>query len=207
MADRDYSRKIFQGCSADLVLVLSHNPSRLLRPTPKSLRIALLPLFTTKALSIYIHIQQKVIRAHLTQWCQLSDVNQSKGLEMRPLIDDLNMSTSLSVFLGPYVTESTRGMFTAPIYLPGSQLNRRFRAANSIPKSLETIVAQSKQRMGTGNEETTCLLNFWMISTVKSLEDARRANAEATEPSSHEEIAKITLDFLFAAMKTRQRVH
>ena len=220
ITDTEYSRKIFEGCSADLALVLSPNAYRLLGrdniafmngPTHKSLRIALLPLFTTKALSIYLHIQEKAIRAHLTQWCQLSDAKGSNGLEMRPLLYDLNMSTSLSVFLGPYLNESlrqqfranyidlTRGMFAAPIYLPGTQLYRGVRAANSIRKSLESIVAQSKQRMAKGDEEPSCLLDFWIISTLKSLDDARRANEGAPEHTSDEEIAKITLDFLFAA--------
>ncbi|CAF4439440.1 unnamed protein product, partial [Adineta steineri] len=87
---------------------------------------------------------------------------------MRPLIYDLNINTSLSVFLGPYLTDNirqefkinytnlTRGMFATPIYFPGTQLYKGVRAAESIRQSLQSIVKQCKQRMSIENEQATC---------------------------------------------------
>lgn len=219
IADSECSRRVFERCSADMPLILHPNATRLLGkdniafmngPTHKTLRIALLPLFTNKALSTYLHIQEKAIRSHLQRWCQLT-ATAATGTELRPLIYDLNINTSLSVFIGPYIdekireqfkvdyTDLTRGMFAAPIYLPGTQLYRGVRAAESIRRALQIIVGQSKQRMRSGENEATCLLDFWMLSTLKTLADAQANEQPTPEHTTDEEIAKITLDFLFAA--------
>ncbi|CAF0848923.1 unnamed protein product [Adineta steineri] len=220
IADSEYSRKIFEKCSSDMPLVLHPNASRLLGHDNiafmnghrhKTLRIALLPLFTTKALSVYLHIQEQAIRDHMKKWCEMSRISKD-GIEMRPLIYDLNINTSLSVFLGPYLTDDirqefkinytnlTRGMFATPIYFPGTQLYKGVRAAESIRQSLQSIVKQCKQRMSIENEQATCLLDFWMISTLKTIHEAQNNNQSISpQHTSDEEIAKITLDFLFAA--------
>ena len=219
IADSEKSRFIFERCSADMPLVLHPNASRLLGndniafmngSTHKILRMALLPLFTTKALSIYLHIQEKAIREHMAKWCEISKT-ATNGIEMRPLIYDLNINTSLSVFLGPYLdeearkqfkinyTDLTKGMFAVPIYFPGTQLHKGVQAANLIRRSLQTIVAKSKQRMSQPDEEPICLLDFWMVSTLKSVQEAEQNNKPRPEHTTDEEIAKISLDFLFAA--------
>ena len=219
IADSENSRKIFERCSSDMPLVLHPNANRLLGDDNiafmngaihKNLRISLLPLFTTKALSIYLHIQEKAIREHMKYWCELSE-KATDGIEMRPLIYDLNINTSLSVFIGPYLTDAirqqfkidytdlTKGMFAIPVYFPGTQLYQGVKAANSIRRSLKTIVAQSKKRMSKEDEEPVCLLDFWIISTLKAIREAEEKNKPQPEHSTDEEIAKITLDFLFAA--------
>lgn len=217
VADYENSRKILEKCSSDMPLILHPNANRLLGDdniafingsVHKTLRMTLLPLFTTKALSVYLHIQEQAIRSHMSKWIEL---NQTTGLEMRPLIYDLNINTSLSVFLGPYLTEEirrqfkidythlTKGFFAAPIYFPGTQLYKGVHAANSIRTSLQTIVARCRQRMTKQDEEATCLLDFWMISVLKSIREAKLNNQSTPLHSTDEEIAKITLDFLFAA--------
>jgi cytochrome P450 family 710 subfamily A protein len=219
IADSENSRKIFEKCSSDMPLILHPNANRLLGNDNiafmnghihKTLRIALLPLFTTKALSIYLHIQEKAIRNHMIKWSELSEQTKN-GLEMRTLIYDLNINTSLSVFIGHYLTDEirqqfkidyqnlTRGFFAAPIYFPGTQLYKGVHSANSIRKSLKNIVQQSKQRMSIEGEEATCLLDFWIISTLKSIKEAQLKNESTPLHTTDEEIAKITLDFLFAA--------
>lgn len=219
IADSENSRKIFEKCSADMPLILHPNAARLIGHDNiafmngqghKNLRIALLPLFTTKALSIYLHIQEKAIRNHMNTWLELSQSSKD-GLEMRSLVYDLNINTSLSVFVGPYLTDNirkqfkinymdlTRGFLAPPIYFPGTQLYKGVRAAESIRASLQIIVAQSKQRMLIEGEEPICLLDFWMISTLKSIKEAKENNQPTPMHTTDEEIAKITLDFLFAA--------
>lgn len=217
--DSGYSRKILEKCSSDMPLILHPNAYRLLGhdniafmngQIHKSLRIALLPLFTTKALSTYLHIQEKAIRDHMKKWTEISDTSKN-GIEMRSLIYDLNINTSLSVFIGPYLTDQirkqfkidyqnlTKGFFAPPIYFPGTQLYKGVHAANSIRSSLQIIVNQSKQRMSIEGEEAECLLDFWMVSTLKSINDAKENNQPTPLHTTDEEIAKITLDFLFAA--------
>lgn len=219
LADNELSRKIFEKCSADLPLILHPNANRLLGDDNiafmnghihKTLRITLLPLFTTKALSIYLHIQEEAIREHMVKWSQLSESN-SNSLEMRPLVYDLNINTSLSVFVGPYLTDEirqqfkydyqnlTKGFFAPPIYFPGTQLYKGVIGADSIRKSLKNIVYQCKQRMSIDGEEPKCLLDFWIVSTLKSINESQLKNEPMPLHSTDEEIAKITLDFLFAA--------
>lgn len=219
VADYENSRKILEKCSADMPLILHPNASRLLGDDNiafingsihKTLRMTLLPLFTHKALSVYLHIQEQAIRNHMNKWIELSQTTNNP-LEMRPLIYDLNINTSLSVFLGPYLTDEirrqfklnytdlTKGFFAPPIYFPGTQLYKGVHAANSIRKSLEIIVAQCRQRMSEGEHEAKCLLDFWMISVLKSINEAKLNNQCDPLHSTNEEIAKITLDFLFAS--------
>ncbi|CAM4902135.1 unnamed protein product [Rotaria socialis] len=219
IADSENSRRIFERCSSEMPLVLHPNATRLLGhdniafmngDVHKKLRIALLPLFTTKALSIYLHIQEKAIRDHMNKWIEMSKASNN-GIEMRPLIYDLNMNTSLSVFIGPYITDETReqfkndytnltrGMFAPPIYFPGTQLYKGVRAAESIRRSLQSIVTKSKQRMSMEQEEPDCLIDFWVVSTLKSIHDAQQNNQPRPLHSTDEEMAKIALDFLFAA--------
>ncbi|CAM4932815.1 unnamed protein product, partial [Rotaria socialis] len=211
IADSENSRRIFERCSSEMPLVLHPNATRLLGhdniafmngDVHKKLRIALLPLFTTKALSIYLHIQEKAIRDHMNKWIEMSKASNN-GIEMRPLIYDLNMNTSLSVFIGPYITDETReqfkndytnltrGMFAPPIYFPGTQLYKGVRAAESIRRSLQSIVTKSKQRMSMEQEEPDCLIDFWVVSTLKSIHDAQQNNQPRPLHSTDEEMAKI----------------
>ncbi|CAF1556531.1 unnamed protein product [Rotaria sp. Silwood1] len=219
IADSENSRKIFEHCSSDMPLILHPNASRILGndniafmngSIHKILRITLLPLFTVKALSIYLYIQEKAIREHMIKWCEISKYSKN-GIEMRPLIYDLNINTSLSVFIGPYITDDirqqfkkdyinlTRGMFAPPIYFPGTQLYKGVHAAESIRQSLKSIVIKSKERMSIDGEEPICLIDFWMISTLKAINEAQKNNQPKPLHSTNEEIAKIALDFIFAA--------
>lgn len=47
--------------------------------------------------------------------------------------------------------------------------------------------------------EPKCLLDFWMVETVKAIDQAAAQKAEAPAHTSDEEVANITLDFLFAS--------
>ena len=62
----------------------------------KALRKMLLPLFTRQALGVYLSIQEKIIRKHISQWLEKSRTND-EYLQMRPLIRDLNVETSYQV--------------------------------------------------------------------------------------------------------------
>jgi cytochrome P450 family 710 subfamily A protein len=53
--------------------------------------------------------------------------------------------------------------------------------------------------MGKEDPEPTCLLDYWMIPTLKSISEAEKTNQPQPQHTTDEEIAKITLDFLFAA--------
>jgi len=63
----------------------------------KEVRRKLLPLFTRAALSIYIPIQQKVIKEHINYWIELSE-NGKKQFPIRNYVRDLNVFSSIEVF-------------------------------------------------------------------------------------------------------------
>lgn len=60
------------------------------------------------------------------------------------------------------------------------------------------VLDAAKERIRAGGEPK-CLLDFWMVGTVKEIDQAIAANQERPPHSSDEEVANITLDFLFAS--------
>ncbi|CAF1264122.1 unnamed protein product [Didymodactylos carnosus] len=213
VTDGHLARQIFEQCSEKMPLMLNPNAHRLLGkdniafingPVHKKLRSTLLPLFTTKALTIYLNIQEKAIREHIKYWLELSrNTDPNTGFEMRQLIYDLNLNTSLSVFLGSYIDDCSRkqfkydyqritqAMYAFPFFLPGTKLWQGCKARRSILNNLKSIVNASKTRIQDQKEEPTCLLDFWMLSLLNQDEE----NKHKTD----EDIAKVTLDFIFAS--------
>jgi hypothetical protein len=82
-----------------------------------------------------VGVQERTIRQHLAQWLALE-----KAVEMRPLVRGLNLETSQTVFVGPYLTPPLRATFTHdyslfnnavmafPVDLPGTNFYRGARA-------------------------------------------------------------------------------
>ena len=108
MADTDVSRKVFGNFEDSFRLQLTLGAPTMLGkdkniafmngPPHKALRRMLLPLFTRKALGMYVSIQEKTIREHLRMW--LEESNTAEVVEMRSLIRDVNVATSYKVVLG-----------------------------------------------------------------------------------------------------------
>lgn len=65
----------------------------------KALRKSFLNLFTRRALSTYLNIQERLIREHISRWIK----DGKRDVEMRFLARDLNLMTSQTVFVGPYL--------------------------------------------------------------------------------------------------------
>jgi len=212
--DSDLTKKVFQS-SKELQLWLTIGAKRILGERNiaflngtehKQLRKQLLPLFTKKALSIYLSIQEKCIRKHLALW---NESRKEQG-EMKSPCRDLNMETSTSVFVGTYLEDKdyenyrnnyfmmNEGFITVPINFPGTALNKAIKARHRVVDLLKTCVVKSKKRMALG-EEPECLLDVWMEDILPKNEE-RLANGEDPLPhTSDQEIAEVVLDFLFAS--------
>ena len=186
--DADVVRKIFKSVSARMPLILHPNAELLLGKDNiaflngeehRHLKHSLLPLFTQNALSTYLTIQERHIREMLAQWVAEFKLMGSEGMEMRPRVYDLNTNTSMSVFIGPYLTPESRrqfqrdyaalttGILGFPLYVPGTVLWKGKQAVRRIIDSLELIAGESKRRMASG-AEPACLLDFWMVNLIKS---------------------------------------
>jgi len=179
-------------------------------PEHKELRKQLLPLFTKRALSVYLPIQERIIRAHLKEWislCEGKDVTQ-----LRPLCRNLNIETSTTVFVGPYMSKATREIFTKlyfqmnegllafPIALPGTTLWKAVNARKRIIEILMECSSLSKQKMKQG-KEPECLLDFWMEEQERLLKKSQDSGGVIPPPmhSSDYDVAFTVLDFLFAS--------
>lgn len=188
----------------------------------KRLRGQLLHLFTKRALGKYISVQEACIRSSMKEWFEMS---KSTGgvITMRDLVRDLNIYTSQSVFVGPYLTPETRkelcddymlmneGLLCMPFSFPGSTLWRAIRARKRVTVLLGSFAAESKKRMRAARTDDSiqpeCLLDFWMVGTNERLDEWEKKKAESDNPESIEkplfsddyDIGHTVLDFLFAS--------
>ncbi|XP_018481794.2 cytochrome P450 710A1-like isoform X2 [Raphanus sativus] len=169
----------------------------------KSVRRQIAPNFTPKALSTYSSLMQLIILRHLRLW---EESCNGGPVSLRNLVRDLNLETSQTVFVGPYLDEEDKdrfrtdynifnlGTMTLPFDLPGSAFREARMAVKRLASILAVCAGKSKARMAAG-EEPTCLIDFWMQPIV-----AEAASGNPPPPHSRdEEIGGFLFDFLFAA--------
>ncbi|KAG7637810.1 putative cytochrome P450 [Arabidopsis thaliana] len=167
----------------------------------KSVRRQVAPNFTRKPLSAYSSLQQIVILRHLRQW-EESFSSGSRPVSMRQLIRELNLETSQTVFVGPYLDKEvkkticddysllTLGTMAIPIDLPGFTFGEARRAVSRLVNTMSVCVGKSKAKMAAG-ENPTCLVDFWTHSII-----------EENPPPPHskdKEISCVLVDFMFAS--------
>lgn len=126
------------------------------------------------------------------------------------------METSLSVFLGPYVTESQKQeindrywlitvaleLVNFPFAFPGTKIYNAIQARKLVMKYLMAASVESKKKMEDPTNEPECLLDEWTRAMVIS----RRAGESGDEQSrllsreyTDKEIGLVLLSFLFAS--------
>lgn len=172
----------------------------------KSVRRQLAPNFTPKALSTYTALQQLVILRHLRRWEEASS-GVTRPVVLRNLVRELNLETSQTVFVGPYLDKEARdrfredynlfnlGSMALPVDLPGFAFGEARRAVTRLAETLAVCAGKSKARMAAGEEELTCLIDFWMQAIA-----AETNSGNPPPPHSGDgEIGGFLFDFLFAA--------
>lgn len=106
-----------------------------------------------------VGVQERTIRQHLAQWLAVE-----KAVEMRPLVRALNLETSQTVFVGPYLTPPLRATFTHdyslfnnavmsfPVDLPGTNfyrgpraVTRQARAQTPCAVSLSSLLPRGRK--------------------------------------------------------------
>lgn len=85
----------------------------------------------------------------------------------------MNLETSESVFVGPYLGVKAResfnfdynffnvGLMKLPIDFPGTTFRNAKLAVNRLIETLAVCVKESKAKMERG-DEPSCLIHFWM---------------------------------------------
>ncbi|KAJ0082483.1 hypothetical protein Patl1_10079 [Pistacia atlantica] len=217
----ELSHRIFSNVRPDAFMLVGHpfgkklfgehNLIYMFGQDHKDLRGRIAPNFTVRALSTYTSLQQIIILKHLKKWVKLSnsDVSQ-KLITLRLLVRDMNLETSQTVIVGPYLNEEARrkfnydynlfnvGTMKFPVDLPGFAFRNARLAVQRLVDTLTLCTQQSKARMAKG-EEPSCLIDFWMQEHIKELAAAKAAGKPPPPHSGDHEIAGHLFDFLFAA--------
>jgi len=129
---------------------------------------------------------------------------------------DLNMETSLVLFVGPYVTKEQRQLINErywaitkalelvnfPFAWPGTKVYNAIQSRKLVMKYLMAASAASKQRMADPLIEPECLLDEWTRAMIKS-RSGSNADGEEAQLLSREytdyEIGLVIVSFLFAS--------
>ncbi|KAG0605206.1 hypothetical protein M758_9G039700 [Ceratodon purpureus] len=217
--DSELSQKVFANVRPDAFHLVGHPLGRKLfgehnlifmfGEEHKDLRRRLAPLFTLKALGVYISIQEKTQREHIAKWLAMAEALRDP-IRVRLLCRDMNLETSQNVFVGPYLTPEMRhafnedynnfnvGLMSLPIYFPGFAFYKATQSVKNLQNTLAKCASASKERMATG-AEPACLMDFWMVETVREIREAEAAGLPPPPHSSDFEIGCHLFDFLFAA--------
>lgn len=172
----------------------------------KALRKSFLSLFTRKALSIYIELQDGIIRRNIDKWLE-----RGGEREIRDEIRDMNQETSQEVFIGPYLDDAeekekfsvayrhmTDAFLAFPVCFPGTAVWRGKQARLFILKVLNKAVQRSMQYLQNGGQPR-CLMDFWAERCMADISEAEAQGLPRPEHTTDHRMADAMLDFLFAS--------
>lgn len=220
-SDTTLARKIFQSpsfvkpCVVDVAV-------KILRPTNwvfldgkahVDYRKGLNPLFTKKALEIYIPEQEKVMDTYLEKFVKISD---GKPQVFFPEFREYMCAISLRTFCGDYITEGQIKMIadnyykvTAalelvnfPIILPYTKTWYGKVIADQSMKIFEACAQMSKDALLKG-KKPNCVMDEWILSMYKSNGQIKLGEDEEVKTKvrlfSNREISEAVFTFLFAS--------
>lgn len=162
--------------------------------------------------SHYLPIQEKIYRKFFDRWMH----DPSGPRKYQGFMRDLNMETSLTTFVGPYMSEAevqeindkywlitvALELVNFPFAWPGTKVYNAIKARDLVMKYLTRASAESKKRMADPLEETRCLLDEWTRAMVHAREGKSADNEDvkllSREFSDHE-IGLVIVSFLFAS--------
>ncbi|XP_062190012.1 cytochrome P450 710A1-like [Phragmites australis] len=218
--DSELSHRVFANVRPDAFHLIGHpfgnklfgdhNLIYMFGEDHKDLRRRIAPNFTPRALSTYAAIQQRVILSHLRRWLDQSAAEGGKAFPIRVPCRDMNLETSQTVFVGPYLTKEARqqferdynlfnvGLMAMPVDLPGFAFRRARQGVARLVRTLRECARESKARMRAG-AEPECLVDYWMQHTVREIDEAAAAGHPPPAHTDDEEIGGFLFDFLFAA--------
>ncbi|KAL4523844.1 hypothetical protein Ndes2526B_g08076 [Nannochloris sp. 'desiccata'] len=177
-------------------------------PEHKALRKSFLSLFTRKALSIYIQLQDGIIRRHMSSWLEKYE---GKEFEIRDYIRNMNQETSQDVFVGPYLddpivrqkfsqaySDMTDAFLAAPICLPGTAVWRGRKGRLYVMEVLQTCINRAKTYIQQGGEPR-CLADFWVRRCLEEITEAKEKGEPQPSHTTDWKMADALILFLFAS--------
>jgi len=163
-------------------------------------------LFTRRAMAGYLPIQHRVNNKHFNQWLSLGGKSQPYQLLFR----ELNMESSLRVFMGDYISDDVASRISEeyfcitaalelvnfPIALPGTKVWYAIKAREYIVDQFMKCIPQSRVRMLNG-EEVTCMLDSWIKHML--VDKQQQDGGEQIRIFNDREVTLTILTFLFAS--------
>lgn len=187
-----------------------HNLIYMFGQEHKDLRRRFAPNFTPKALSTYTEIQQGITLRHLKMWLKISEEARGEPIALRLLCREMNLETSQTVFVGPYLSKESKerfrhdynlfnvGVMSLPLDLPGCAFREARLGVQRLVNTLATCAEESMKRMRYGHEPT-CLMDFYTQEVVREIDAAAEAGDPPPANVSTAAIGGHLFDFLFAA--------
>lgn len=216
--DRDLARKIFglpkfvKPCVVDVAV-------KILRPTNwvfldgkahTDYRRSLNPLFSQKALKVYIPVLEKYMDKYLDRFCGYEGPRQ-----FFPEFRELLCALSLRTFCGDYITEAqikeiadnyfritaALELVNFPIIIPYTKTWYGKKIADETMKTFERCAAMAKTHINEKGGQPTCVMDEW----IYLMKEARESHLDdptlrlLVREFSNKEISEVIFTFLFAS--------
>lgn len=217
-SSRDLARKILgspkyvKPCVVDVAI-------KILRPSNwvfldgkehSDYRRSLNGLFVSKALEIYIPVQEKYMDKYLEKF-----VNMDSPRKFFPEFRELLCALSLRTFCGDHITEdqikiiadnyfrvtAALELVNFPIIIPYTKTWYGKKIADDTMKIFENCAAMSKRKINDNNEKPDCIMDEW-IFLMKEAKQNHLENSDAKlliREFSNREISEAIFTFLFAS--------
>ncbi|KAM5349240.1 hypothetical protein ACJ41O_005747 [Fusarium nematophilum] len=180
-------------------------------------------LFTPKALSTYLPVQEKVYDQYFDKFVAASEANGGKPTVFMGLFREINCALSCRTFFGDYISQdavkkiaddfylvtAALELVNVPlsIYVPYTKCWKGKRTAQAVLAEFARCAAACKANMASG-AEPTCIVDQWVMHMYESRRYQERiaAGEEGVEKPanlirefSNEEIGQTLFTFLFAS--------
>lgn len=186
-------------------------------------RRGLTGLFTNKALSIYLPVQEKVYGDYFDKFVAASKANGLKPMGFMGHFREINCALSCRTFFGDYISQDAVKRIADDFYLvtaalelvnipfsihvPFTKTWRGKRIADAVLAEFTKCAAACKANMESG-AEPTCIVDEWVLHMMesKNYNDRIAAGEEGVEKPTNlireftnEEIGQTMFTFLFAS--------
>ncbi|KAH7359606.1 cytochrome P450 [Pyrenochaeta sp. MPI-SDFR-AT-0127] len=186
-------------------------------------RRGLAGLFTPKALSTYLPVQEKVYSEYFRRFINTTRENEDKPTKFMGLFREINCALSCRTFFGDYISQDAVKriaddfyLVTAALelvnipfsmYVPGTKPWKGKRTADAVQVEFAKCAAACKANMASGGQPT-CIVDQWVLHMMDSERYHERIAAgeeHVIKPTNlirnftNIEIAQTLFTFLFAS--------
>ncbi|KAJ5575334.1 hypothetical protein N7450_009233, partial [Penicillium hetheringtonii] len=230
-SDRDIAHKVFKSPSyAEPCIVpiakdlLGHKAWVFLQGKAHAeYRRGLTPLFTNRAISTYLPVQDKVLGQYFEKFVSESAASSLKPISFMAMFREINCALSCRTFFGDYISQdavkkiaddfylvtAAMELVNVPLsmYIPFTKPWLGKRISDAVHVEFAKCAAACKANMATG-AKPTCIVDHWVLHMMESEKYRQRVadgEADAEKPTNlireftNEEIGETLFTFLFAS--------